>query len=190
MSTEIVKELGAAERVNLENQTQKIAGMPLPQVDVERGNQFVFVAHFDGTNNDKDNLELSGSQYPTNVARLHELMRPHTNSRGYVSHYEPGVGTNREHSWWTRQNNAAHSPEGDMHAAAERAYNRFSEEALEWLEKHPQADPAEALKVIATGFSRGGGTAAVFSQMLYERGLRDPSNGDILVAPGVLGHDL
>jgi len=183
MSTKIVKELDTNERVNLANQTQKIAGMPLPQVDVESGNQFVFVAHFDGTNNDKDNLELSGSQYPTNVARLHELMAPHA-SNNYKVHYEPGVGTNLEDSGFL---NASLTPSGDMHAAAERAYNKFSEEALDWLENHPDADPAEALKVIATGFSRGGGTAAVFSQMLYERGLKDPQNGNILVAPGVLG---
>jgi len=187
MSTEIVKELDAAERVNLANQTQKIAGMSLPQVDVESGNQFVFVAHFDGTRNDKDNLALSDSQYPTNVARLHELMAPHANGRNYVSHYEPGVGTNTDDSWYTRTKNAAFSPSGDMHAAAERAYERFSNKAYQWLKNHPDADPAEALNIIATGFSRGGGTAAVFSQMLYERGLKDPENGNILVAPGVLG---
>jgi len=187
MSTEIVKDLDTNERVNLENQTQKITGMPLPQVDVESGNQFVFVAHFDGTRNDKDNLALSDSQYPTNVARLHELMGPHANGRNYVSHYEPGVGTNTDDSWYTRTKNAAFSPSGDMHDAAERAYERFSNKAYQWLKNHPDADPAEALKVIATGFSRGGGTAAVFSQMLYERGLKDPENGDILVEPGVLG---
>jgi len=58
MSTVIVKELDAAERAKLANQTQKIAGMPLPQMDVESGKEFVFVAHFDGTRNDKDNLHL------------------------------------------------------------------------------------------------------------------------------------
>ena len=32
--------------------------------------KFVFFAAFDGTNNDKDNLKLSGSPYQTNVANL------------------------------------------------------------------------------------------------------------------------
>ena len=40
---------------------------------------------------------------------------------------------------------------------------------------------------MATGFSRGGGTAAVFSQLLYERGLTDPQTGKTLVPPGQLG---
>jgi len=58
MSTKVIKALDAAERAELANQTQKIAGMPLPLVDLENGNEFVFVAYFDGTLNDKDNLHL------------------------------------------------------------------------------------------------------------------------------------
>src|SRR5690606_30622100 len=41
--------------------------------------------------------------------------------------------------------------------------------------------------VMATGFSRGAGTAAVFSQMLHERGLNDPATGKVIVPPGQLG---
>ena len=40
---------------------------------------------------------------------------------------------------------------------------------------------------MATGFSRGAGTAAVFSQMLHERGLTDPASGKVLIPPGQLG---
>jgi hypothetical protein len=40
---------------------------------------------------------------------------------------------------------------------------------------------------MATGFSRGAGTAAVFSQMLHERGLTDPATGREIVPPGQLG---
>jgi len=187
MSTQVIKTLDAAERAKLAQQAQQITRMPLPQVDLESGNEFVFVAHFDGTLNDKDNLALSGSPYPTNVARLHELMAPHAeNNENYVSHYEAGVGTSS--SWWLpRIYKAGVSPSGDMHAAAEKAYKELGYEASEWLKDHPDADPASSLKVIATGFSRGGGTAAIFSQMLDERGLKDPKNGDTLVPPGVLG---
>jgi len=186
MSTEIIKELDAAEYAHLTEQTQKIAGMPLPQVDLENGNQFVFVGHFDGTRNDSENLALSDSEFPTNVARLHELMRPHANGVNYISHYETGVGTNSDDSEPTQYVKAGPLPSGDMQASAEKAYNEFSEGALEWLDKNPKADPATALKVFATGFSRGGGTAAIFSQMLYERGLKDTS-GNIVVEPGTLG---
>jgi len=187
MSTKVIKVLDAAERAKLAEQTRKIAGMPLPRVDLESGKEFVFAAHFDGTLNDKDNLKLSGSPYPTNVARLHELMAPHAeDNENYVSHYEAGVATSS--TWWLpRLWKAGISPSGDMRAAAERAYKEFSDEASEWLKDHPDADPATSLKVIATGFSRGGGTAAIFSQLLDERGLKDPANGDTLVAPGVLG---
>jgi len=58
MSTVVVKELDAAERVRLVNQTQRIAGVPLPRVDVKSGKEFVFVAHFDGTYNAEDNPHL------------------------------------------------------------------------------------------------------------------------------------
>jgi len=188
MSTEVVKELNAAERVELATQTQRIAKAPWPKLDVKSGHQFVFAVHFDGTRNDRDNLALSGSPFPTNVALLDELMAPYAeDNENYVSHYEPGVGTNPDNWAITQTVKAGVGPSGDMRAAAENAYELFSEQALEWLKNHPDADPNEALKVIATGFSRGGGTAAIFSQLLYQRGLKDPQNGKILVEPGTLG---
>ena len=60
--TEVVKRLNAAEQAALSAQVDKIAAAPRPTLDTASGKQFVFVAHFDGTNNDKDNLALSGSR--------------------------------------------------------------------------------------------------------------------------------
>lgn len=40
---------------------------------------------------------------------------------------------------------------------------------------------------MTTAFSRGVGTAAVFSQLLYEKGLSDPRTGNNLIPPGQLG---
>ena len=74
-----------------------------------------------------------------------------------------------------------------MRATASRAYKDFEDEATDWLRAHPEANPTESLKVMATGFSRGGGTAAIFSQLLYERGLTDPQTGKTLIPPGQLG---
>jgi hypothetical protein len=34
--------------------------------------KFVFLAAFDGTNNDKNNVPLSGSPYQTNVANIYD----------------------------------------------------------------------------------------------------------------------
>jgi len=137
MSTKVVKTLNAAERAKLAQQTQKIAGMPLPRVDIESGNEFVFAVHFDDTRNDHDNLALSGSPFPTNVARLDDLMAPHAaENENYVTHYEPGVGTNPDDHRFTRTWNATTRPSGDMHAAAEHAYARFRRQAHVWLKHH------------------------------------------------------
>jgi hypothetical protein len=49
---------------------------------------FNFFAAFDGTNNDRNNLALSGDSYPTNIARLEDSAR----EAGATSKYYPGVG--------------------------------------------------------------------------------------------------
>lgn len=55
--------------------------------------KFVFFAAFDGTNNDKDNLRLSGDPYPTNVANLHKQAEEASPSNGNLqARYYPGVG--------------------------------------------------------------------------------------------------
>ena len=182
--TETVKQLDAAERARLDRQVQALEQAPAPVVDAHSGRHFVFVAHFDGTNNDKDHLEFSGSDLPTNVAELWSQMRSldKANDNLYSQYYK-GVGAANGPQ---AAMNAAFTPTADMRSAAEEAYADFREQALIWLKQHPEAKPTEALQVMATGFSRGGGTAAVFSQMLYERGLTDQA-GKVLVPPGQLG---
>jgi len=168
----------------MEAQADRILDTPTPPpVDAHSGREFVFVAHFDGTLNDKDNLKEGELQ--TNVANLHDLMKPHMEDNdNFVSHYEPGVGTGN--SGLARLTKASIKPSGDMRAAAQNAYDQFREKAIEWLRDHPDADPATSLKVMATGFSRGGVTMAIFSQLLCEEGLV-ADDGKILVEPGVLG---
>jgi len=177
----VVKELDEAERQQMEAQADGIAETPHPQVDVFSGREFVFVAHFDGTLNDKDNLKEG--EHQTNVANLNDLMKPH-NNENFVSHYYRGVGTHNSGlvSGWK----ASISPSSDMRRTAKEAYEQFSADASEWLRNHPEADPATSLKVMATGFSRGGVTMAMFSQKLYEEGLV-AEDGEILVPPGILG---
>jgi len=182
--TREVKILDEAERQQMETQADRILDTPTPPpVDARSGREFVFVAHFDGTLNDKDNLRKGELQ--TNVANLYDLMKPLAEeNENFVSHYERGVGTGN--SGLRRLIKASIRPSGDMRSAAQNAYDEFREKAIEWLRDHPNADPATSLKVMATGFSRGGVTMAIFSQMLCEEGLV-ADDGKILIEPGVLG---
>lgn len=182
--TEVIKRLNAVEREQMAAQAQRIAETPAPRVDAHSGEKFVFVAHFDGTNNDKDNLRLSGNPYPTNVAELWAQMRVRENGNdNFRTEYYRGVGTDPGSKGFAD----VLLPSDEMRATARKAYLDLEIEASNWLRAHPQADPGTSLQVMATGFSRGGGTAAVFSQMLYENGLTDPRSGKQLVAPGQLG---
>ncbi|MGM9428345.1 hypothetical protein [Hydrogenophaga sp. MI9] len=182
--SEVVKHLNDAERASLGAQVETLARAPAPRVDARSGEQFVFVAHFDGTNNDKDDLKRSGNPLPTNVAELWSQMKPlETGNHNFKTHYYRGVGTDPG----AKGVADALAPTAEMKDTAHKAYQHFEREASEWLRAHPEASPADSLKVMATAFSRGGGTAAVFSQLLYERGLSDPKTGKTLAPPGQLG---
>lgn len=182
--SEVIKQLSAGEREKLAQQTDAIAAAPVSTVDARSGQRFVFVAHFDGTNNDKDNLKLSGNPQPTNVAELWALMKPQESGHNsFRTQYYRGVGTDPGAKGVVD----VLAPTAEMKATANQAYEEFKLHASDWLSAHPHANPAESLQIMATGFSRGGGTAAVFSQLLYERGLSDPQTGKTLVPPGQLG---
>ena len=182
--SEVIRHLNERERARLDAQVEVVARAPEPLVDANSGKQFVFVAHFDGTNNDKDKLKLSGNPLPTNVAELWAQMKPlEAGNDNFKTLYYRGVGTDPGADGVAD----ALLPSAEMKAMAGEAYNDFEDAATTWLRAHPEANPADTLKVMATGFSRGGGTAAVFSQMLYERGLIDPITGKTLVPPGQLG---
>ncbi|AOW11897.1 hypothetical protein LPB72_02185 [Hydrogenophaga crassostreae] len=183
--TEIVKRLSPAETAAMSLQADKIAATPSPHVDTMSGKQLVFVAHFDGTNNDKDNVKLSGSAQWTNVAQLSKQMEVESKrNENFSSNYYRGVGTDPGLEGTLE---ASIRPSGDMRETALLAYTDFQKQATDWLKQHPDANSTESLKVLATGFSRGAGTAAVFSQMLHERGLTDPATGMVIVPPGQLG---
>jgi len=151
---------------NLDRMNDSFAKMPLLQVDVHSGREFLFMAHFDDTSPGEDRLHL------TVVADLHALMQ--SPNENFVSDYYPGI--------WK----ASADLSRQMRATANRAYEAFSRKANDWLRKHPEAAPATALKVMATGFGRGGVSMALFSQMLDARGLVT-DDGKMLVPPGVLG---
>ncbi|AOW12139.1 hypothetical protein LPB72_14275 [Hydrogenophaga crassostreae] len=81
---------------------------------------FNYFAAFDGTNNDKDNLKLSGDPFQTNVANLFDRAGQ---SDRFESGYYKGVGTGGDQGNIV---NAAANPTPAIDAAAESAYSDFS----------------------------------------------------------------
>ncbi len=137
---------------------------------------FVFFAAFDGTNND---LLNAGNAQNTNVAQLYEQVQAATGAHPSLrAHYFAGPGskgTLSKPAWLepavTRQ----------VIDTADRAYRAFALDAARWLAAHPGA----ALHCVVAAFSRGNASAAIFSQMLFARGLADPADaGRLLLAPG------
>ena len=54
---------------------------------------------------------------------------------------------------------------------AEDAYNQFAQQTFNWLNTPGGAHADGSLTSMISGFSRGGAAAAIFAQMLYEKGL-------------------
>lgn len=174
MGTSVVRELTAEER----------ARMPEARQEMERAGaaacatKFTFLAAFDGTNNDENNLKLSGTKLSTNVSQLRTQARV-ANSDSLKSGYYPGVGTGGDQGGLV---NAAVLPTPAIQAAAEKAYGEFRLAALDHLRQNPDATPAD-IGAATTGFSRGGASAIRFAQLVHERGLTD-SDGEVIAPPG------
>lgn len=174
MGTSVVRELTAEER----------ARMPEARREMERAGaaacatKFTFLAAFDGTNNDENNLKLSGSKLSTNVSQLRTQARV-ANSDALKSGYYPGVGTGGDRGGLV---NAAVLPTPAIQATAEKAYGEFRLAALDYLRQNPDATPAD-IGTATTGFSRGGASAIRFAQLVHERGLTD-SDGQVIAPPG------
>lgn len=125
-------------------------------------------------------IALSGNPENTNVARLFEQVDTLAKIQGnqnVVARYYHGHGT---------ADSAPLSklvpPQVTREAInkAQLAYNEFSRAASDWLKDHPGGEVTTAI----TSFSRGAGPAAIFSQMLYDKGLIDPKTRQKLIEPG------
>jgi hypothetical protein len=168
------------------NQAQRQARAIEDAADVGalRENQFVFLAAFDGTRNDRRNVALSGNPLDTNVAQIFsqgektEKTYPKGNLK--VGYY-PGHGTEGSlvaSDWYPGQVTQ------EAINTAKRAYKDFAEQASAWLKDHPNGDVTTAI----TAFSRGGAAAAVFTHLLYRDGLVDPADPKkVLIPPGKVG---
>lgn len=147
------------------------------QVTVLPG-QFTFFAAFDGTNNNRANVQLSGTPQHTNVAQLFAQVddQRSVNSNLRTGYYAgPGTG-GISGGFDARSTN----PTPYVTALAEQAYSEFQEAAVKWLQSNPGGEVTSAV----TGFSRGAGAAIIFSRLLNERGLTNPESGEVLIPPG------
>lgn len=163
---------------------EEMAGLPAARAAMEEAgkggttSRFNFFATFDGTNNNKDKLKLSGDPHPTNVGNLFKQAESAA-SDTLQTRYYPGVGTGGDQGNIV---NAGPNPTPAIDAAAEKAYRDFVKSSNEYLSTHPGATPAD-LGASVTGFSRGCAAAVRFAQLVNDRGLVAP-DGTVVAPPG------
>lgn len=163
----IVAELSDAE-IGLVRSACDELGYPAPRSVMD--GQFVFFAAFDGTNNDRLNLSLSGTPQQTNAAQLFDQVDSQraVDSRLRTGYFA-GVGCGGElGSFDARSSN----PTPYIVATAERAYQVFAREASRWLEEGPSTRLLDGVCVAITGYSRGAGAAVQFARLVNDRGLQ------------------
>jgi hypothetical protein len=176
MGSSVAGHLTPAEVADLEATRERLltAGSGAPP------GKFVFFAAFDGTNNDKNNIPLSGHPYQTNVANLYDqawVAQDFNPNLG--TGYYPGVGTGSANGNWI---NAGILPTRAVHNAAESALVEFAVRARDFLKETATATYAD-LSAATVGFSRGTASEVVFARLLHERGLV-LSDGSVVAPPG------
>jgi hypothetical protein len=124
----------------------------------------VFVASFDGTWNDRD--DLKDGELPTNPAVLEKQLSKLYDGKNLDGNYYHGVGT-RENAVLKVLNGMTGEGSEDR---AEQAFKDFQKKAQEWLKEDPNAQ----IHVFAMGFSRGAASARHFLNLVDERGV--PTN--------------
>lgn len=176
MGTSVVRELTAEERARMVEARQEMAQAGAQGCST----RFNFLAAFDGTHNDENNLSLSGTRLSTNVSQLGSQGKITSQvNPALQARYYPGVGTGGDQGGLV---NAAVLPTPAIQAAAEKGYSDFRDAAINYLQQNPDATPAD-IGAATTGFSRGGAVAIRFAQLVHERGLTD-NDGRVIAPPG------
>lgn len=173
-TSNVAGQLRSAEVASLKQQYQ--SQLNSSAVNVVASGQLVFMAAFDGTNNDKSNPAGSGDVQNTNVAQLWN-QADRANNLNLIPKYYPGVGTTEAGG-----KIGAAFPTEQIRSNAENAYKDFVNSAELWLANNPNKT-ANDLFLTTVSASRGYGSAAVLMQMVYERGLV-ASDGQVIAAPG------
>lgn len=183
MTTKVELNTGQIQRIlELNKDTERKIKDAAQKAAVSNGG-YVFLAAFDGTNNDMNNVKTDAfTRFRTNVAQLWDQYRVGVgDNRDFDGEYYPGVGTKGQPftaTWLPDKVTAA------VREIAEQAYDDFVRKASRWLEDHP----GRPVTVALTAFSRGAASAAIFSQLLCKKGLVSPlPSGNVLIQPGKVG---
>jgi hypothetical protein len=142
----------------------------------------IYVAAFDGTWNDRENLERDRNCRPTESPTLvAEFERNLPNTAVLKSDYFEGVGTRTNYFMSEIQGAAGW---GSLERA-ERAYRKFNEQIEKWRKE----DPDIKVHVHVMSFSRGGGSAIHFLNMVDKQGALPVAGGEFYgkPIPGDLG---
>lgn len=125
-----------------------------------------------------NDVSRSGNPQSTNVGVLFkQVEKLESSDDKFSANYYAGPGTTNALP------NSSVAPTEQVTFTAQKAFQDFTRDASTWLESHPD----QPVTAMVTSFSRGGSSAAIFSQLLYEKGLIDPSTGKILIPPGEIG---
>ncbi|WP_230595852.1 T6SS phospholipase effector Tle1-like catalytic domain-containing protein [Xanthomonas albilineans] len=126
----------------------------------------LFVACFDGTGNDKH----KDPKHITNIGILDDQVQTAVTDgiKNIGGYYVPGVGT-QDDALTNKLDGALGYSYGPR---MEEMYFKFINQAKEWQKKDPQAE----ISIVSTGFSRGAVTAAMFTRMVHERGIQNPTD--------------
>ncbi len=119
----------------------------------------VFVVHFDGTQNDKDNIQKG--TIATLVANSHDNMSTNEN---LTTRYYSGVGTKTSVVRGILESVTGMGAQN----RAERAYEDLCEQTKEWRKTNPECE----VHVHVVGFSRGSGIGLHFMNLVHERGIK------------------
>lgn len=171
--TGIYKELSTDEVAKARAQANDIAHASMKVVD---DNKFVFFAAFDGTNNSDDPAFANNSQDTAVHQIFAEVSEANSKQDNISARYFPGVGTP------PTETGSSAIPTSQIIQTAQDAYDAFAIAAAQWKQGHPEGE----ITSMIMSFSRGGGSAAVFAQMIYEKGLVTQDN-QVLIPPGKVG---
>ncbi len=146
---------------------QKLAHFEEPVLlHANNPHQYLYFANFDGTDNDK----INDPEHESNVGLISDQLEAlqKTGNHQIGSGYVAGVGT--------QQNRPVAKFLDDVSGAsvnerAEEMYKLCIEQASKWRKNDPEAQ----ISVASLSFSRGGESNAIFTRLLEERGLQDPS---------------
>lgn len=137
----------------------ELAGRPNPHLRV-------FVAAFDGTNNDRDHLPKDEC-----VSLVGEFQRNLQDTETLKSRYYEGVGTRTN---WLNKGYEDVWGSGSLERA-ERAYKDFTEQVEKWRKE----DPNIQVHVHVMSFSRGGGSALHFLNTVDKYGAEPPKSANL-----------